>query len=353
MPLSLSKLCKILRKRAYVPHKYYSYEGNCIFIEMISLHEGSGAMIYIPSRFAIPINSDSNVIELEYFDLENEADAYAENPERSPEEQYPEVSVDAPENVSAKDHLTDKYKRNISITSGKRRNTQDIKDIVRQLSRLQLCVEGLPYHVAIIQNGYFGFIREGETDTYCFKDFSNAIGARSLHVVATLPLFFEKGLEMNTEAAQISDGIQKILDKNLDAHANYLETLVKRKGNMLSFTGLIQKKKKDYYELIKKYKALLSQLSLFESGINEELKREDLIIGEGIAKDLERNQLRANVDSRLEHCYILKKAVLDEILQLRKGLENVALLADKVLYDNSVMMDKIFKNFDILISLCK
>lgn len=352
MPLSLSKLCRMIKKKKYAPIRYYSVDGNCVFIHMISLTTGVSAMLYIPSRFEIPIGNDENVTELEYYDMEENPESYENDAVKSPEEQYPEITVRPSENVSAKEHLTDKYKRSITIQSGAKKNLPELKGIVRQLERLQLCVNGLPYHLVIVQDGYLGFIREGETDTYSFKNFSG-LCPRSLSVATTLPEFHEKGLEINDEISQVSKGIRKILDKNLAGHATFLEDLVQRQGNLMAFTALIQKKKQEYYNLIGSYERLLENVIREEDRISTGFRQAELIIGDGIDKQLERSQLKSKIDTRLNDCASLKKSILDQLSHLNHGLEGITLSSDKILYDNSVMMDKIFKNFDKLIGICK
>jgi hypothetical protein len=352
MTLSLKKLCKILKKKNFVPTRYYSSEGNCIFIQMISLITGVSCMLYINSKFEIPIGEDENVTEIEYYDMEDDPESYDQDAVKSPEEQYPEVVVKPSENVSAKEHLTDKYKRSITITSGAKKNLPALKGLVRQLERLQLCVNGLPYHLTIIQDGYLGFIRDGETDTYVFKNMSG-LCPRSLNVATTLPEFYEKGDEINDEISQISKGIRKILDKNLSGHAEYLRDLVQRHGNLNTFTLLVQNRKDQYYQMIEKYEKLLAQLIAQEEKIKQEYQQTELIIGEGIDKDLQRSQLRNQIELRLTDCASLKKAVLDQLSHLNHGLESISMATDRILFDNSVMMDKVFKNFDKLIEICK
>ncbi len=352
MPLSLTKLCKLIKKKKYAPIRYYSADGNCVFIHMISLTSGVSAMLYVPTRFEIPIGKDENVTELEYYDMEENPESYEEDAVKSPEDQYPEITVAPSEKVSAKDHLKDKYKRSITIQSGAKKNLPELKGIVRQLERLQLCVNGLPYHLVIIQNGYLGFIRDGETDTYVFKDMSG-LCPKSLSVATTLPEFHEKGIEINDEISQVSKGIRKILDKNLEGHSSFLEDLVKRQGNLTVFTSLIQKKKNEYHTLIESYESLLDRVTKEEDKISASFRQAELIIGQGIDKQLERTQLKHKIDARLSDCASLKKSILDQLSHLNHGLEGITLSSDKILYDNSVMMDKVFKNFDKLIEICK
>ena len=55
MPLSLNKLASFLLTKDFIPRKFFRYDGNCIFLEIVSLSLGGPSMIYVPSRFTIPV----------------------------------------------------------------------------------------------------------------------------------------------------------------------------------------------------------------------------------------------------------------------------------------------------------
>ena len=156
MPLSLSKLASFLFKKDFIPRKYFRYEGNCIFLEIVSLSSGVTTMLYIPSRFVIPLSPGENVIEVELIDTEDmDPNAYDRNPLANPEETYQPVDViPSNDNGDTEEMLQLKYKKAIELKSGKTRNTVVLKEIIRQLNRLQYCVEGLPYDITIYQNNY-------------------------------------------------------------------------------------------------------------------------------------------------------------------------------------------------------
>jgi len=353
MPLSLNKLASFLLKKDFIPIKYFRYNGNCIFLEIVSLTLGVTSMIYVPSRFIIPISPGENVIELEIVDMDDlSPDEYNKDPMRSPEDIYSSVDL-SPGNGSgnAEELLQLKYKKTIDLKSGK--NTSILKDIVRQLNRLQHCVEGLPYYLVIYQNNYMVYMRDNEADCFIFKD-KNFRNIRSLRVVTPMNLIYERGDLMNSETSQISSGIQKILDKNMVSHAKFLNELISRKGNLLNFASLMNKKKQAYDILLEKYKGLLEKLDTEEKDVKSQQKKfSDLRNDSSFDSELNRGQIRADFERKLQHFLIVKQKIIDNIISIQTASESLSLQADKILYDNSVMMDKIFKNFSMLIDMSK
>ena len=53
----------------------------------------------------------------------------------------------------------------------------------------------------------------------------------------------ERANTMDHETSQVVKGIQKILDKNMRSHAKFLDQLITRKGNLLNFASLMNRKK--------------------------------------------------------------------------------------------------------------
>ncbi len=140
----------------------------------------------------------------------------------------------------------------------------------------------------------------------------------------------------------------------MSGHATYLDTLIKKKGNLLRFAHLMGVKKNEHTMLLDKYKKLLATLDLQEKNLKED-RRKFITQSESgsLDKDLEMNQGKSGFDRKIQHCVATKQKIIDQIINLQTALDTLTLSADKILYDNSVMMDKMFKNFALLIDLSK
>jgi hypothetical protein len=138
------------------------------------------------------------------------------------------------------------------------------------------------------------------------------------------------------------------------SHAKFLDQLISRKGSLLNFANLMKKKKTQYQKLLEKYKGLLATLDAEEKKIKVERKRfSNLSDDKKFDTQLNRSQISSNFDRRITHCLGVKQKIIDKIILIQNASESLTLEADKILYDNSVMIDKIFKNFNTLINLSK
>ena len=353
MPLSLTKLGSLLYEKDFIPLSYMRYESLCVFIEIVSLTSGISAILYIPSRFKIPLSPGENVHEIELIDMEDDPADYFKDPVTAPEETYSAINL-VNDEESAETQLKSGYKKSIKLKSGEKSDVNVLKSIIRQLNRLQYCVDGLPYHLVIYESNYLCFMRDGESDCYVFKEIKSGY-PRSLRVTATLETFHGKGLAMDDEMNQISLGIQKILDKNMSSHARYLDKLVEKKGNLLRFASLMGNKKSSYDSMVLKYRQLLAQLSNTQRKHMIEKKKFCELDGRSntFDKDLQRSQIKSDFDRKIQYCVNVKRKILDEIIKLQSASDALSLSADKILYDNSVMMDKMFKNFASLIEISR
>ena len=90
------------------------------------------------------------------------------------------------------------------------------------------------------------------------------------------------------------------------SHAKFLDQLIRRKGNLLNFAGLMNRKKIEYDTLIKKYRMLLQKLDFQEKGLKLEKKKFSDLNDSSFASDLNRNQSRANFDRKIQHCLSVK-----------------------------------------------
>lgn len=346
--LSLPKLCDLFEKKGFIPTRYYSYQDTCIFIEIVSLSRGTVVMIYIPSRFEIPISSGKDVEELELIDEEQDPNEYA--PTDNSETSYPNIDLKAVDGAEASNFLMQKYKKQIQIRSGAKKKKETLRDVIRQLQRLHNCVKDLPYYIAILDDGYLGFIRDGEADCYYSKNYET--NTRRLRVVATLPTFYEKSFILAEEASQIYSGIDNILNDNMSSHATFLEDIISRKGNMMNFCTHITSKKSQYKQLISQYENMLQQLEIKHNELSKKLQSINLPSG-GLEGELLYAQNKNTITQSIKDCVEVKKTLISQILKLRITLDNISLITDKVMFENSIMMDKMVTNFDALIHIAE
>jgi len=99
MPLSLNKLGQILYEKSFIPKRYF------LFIEIVSLTSGVSSMLYIPSRFSMPVGAGTNIIDIDLIDFDANADDYSQDPMKNPDDAYNTIDLQADEFTDAAEQL--------------------------------------------------------------------------------------------------------------------------------------------------------------------------------------------------------------------------------------------------------
>lgn len=350
--LSLSKLVGLVTQRGFAPTKYIKYKGLCIFIEIVSLASGSVGYIYIPSRFDFPIGEGEDVLEVDLVDPNADPDEYTNDPELA-KKIFAGIDITSVnDNQNQSQQLKERYRKQIHLRTGASGCPETLKDIIRQQDRLHYCMEDLPYHLVVAQDAYICFMRGGEADCYIIKNHRGTL-PRVLRVTAELPVFHKRASTLDGEMSQIYAQIGGILDSNLSKHARYMDTLSKKKDNMHDFSNLIQGKKNRLHALMRKYELLLVELDQREKSLQRSLEMNGSTQDGRLAGDLTYARNKATLERQIAECLTVKKDVISNLLSLKGDLDQISLSADKVMFDNSVMMSKVFENFDKLVEICK
>ena len=60
------------------------------------------------------------------------------------------------------------------------------------------------------------------------------------------------------------------------------------------------------------------------------------------------SQQKRSIIDEIKKNYSLKDEIIDNILNVQNQEEHISLIIDKILFDNTVMLDRIFKNLNDL-----
>lgn len=357
MPLSVFKLEKLLSLKGFIPTKYYSMDNMIIYIEIVSISDADTFLMYIPSKYNISIEKGSNVFKLKYIDIEssdNPADEFAGEPDDIDlEKKYEEVNIDISPQRKGEDtiesHLEDNYKRDITLKDVSTDDAREIKDIYRQLKRLRLCVQSVKYKIAIIYKKYMCTIkRDDSLECYSIKHYPSR-NKRKLYITVDLELFYEKMDCLGTNMKTIKRELYHILDKNQLSHTRTLKKLLEEKSEIMKFSDIAYNKKQDYDKYIKELDILLETLNFSEKEklreINtlEEHQNESCV--KGLHEDIKKSKLISKLNDDINQITKIRQDVVKNIFDLNENKENTMLIVDKIMFDNTVMLEKVLRNF--------
>lgn len=361
MPLSLNKLEKLLSTKGFIIKKYFIIHGLCVYIEILSIINADFFMLYIPSKYEIKVENNENTYNVEYIELNengNIPEDYAgETDNFDLEKNYDEIDIDFSKNEKndLAEHLEENYNHPVCLKDMNKDDKKNLQDVFRQLRRFKFCVQSIKYKLAIIFKNYLCCIRRDDSlECFSIKNYSTKENKR-LMISMDLETFYTKLDTIAIDIKTVKNGIYKVLDKNQIKHSRNLTHMFEQNNNIISYSNTIYIKKEKYVEYILKLENMLEKLTISQKKVIEKL----MILNEkysvpsliGLHNDIERTHMTSKYESELDHINNVKEEILHTIITIKTKQENLMLKVDKILFDNSVMLDAIVQNMTSLQNL--
>ena len=361
MPLSLSKLEKLLSLKGFVPNKYFIMHGSCVYIEIVSISNADIFLLYIPSKYTFRVKSPNGVYKIKYMDIKNDrdntADDYAGDPDEDDlENKYEEIEVNVSPMIKDKNiesHLEERYNRKISLKDVSREDTKELKNILRQLRRFRFCVQTVKYKIAIIYKNYLCSIkRDNELECYSIKRYPSQ-NTRKLYVTVDLELFYNKMDSLMLNMRTIRKGLYHILDKNQFNHTRTLKRLLEEKSDIIKFSDRAYRKKQEYEKYLKDLQTMLESVNESEKKLVTQLyEAEERHGAPGLQNDINKTHQTDSINAEIEKISQVKQDIVKNIFKIQNKKENTILFIDKIMFDNTVMLECILRNFADLGKIC-
>ncbi len=155
----------------------------------------------------------------------------------------------------------------------------------------------------------------------------------------------------------ILKGIYNILDKNHIAHTRMLKKLLEEKSDIMGFSEDLYDKKIKYEKYIKESNEMLEVVTTSEKTTIEQLyeiseKYNNTGI-KGLYNDIEKSHIIDKMNTDLSNIKKIKEDVVKTLIELKTKRDDTMLTVDKIMFDNSVMLDAIFRNFILLREISK
>jgi hypothetical protein len=366
MPLSIEKLEQLLADKGLLIKRYFRLGRQCAFIEVIYVKTADTFMVSIPAKykFVIDTNSNKQVYKLKPIELDKrDVNDYARSPDRIEiQQQYPGIDMPEEEELeigdeNVTDKLIDAYRRPITLRDLRIGDAIDLKDVFRQLARLKYCVQAIRYKLVIIYKSYLCVL--GADDSIgCFyiRDFPK-IDQRRLLIAADLELLYKKIETIFQDIRQVREGIYRVLNTNQNSHTRNLQKLLERRAEVALSSQKVHQKKETFKAYIQNFEKLLdstlrSELATLEKLYNlEDGANEAGASMKGVFQDIDKSHQKKRIEDELNRVEKIKEEIVTNIMSLKDKNEHVALTVDKILFDNIVMLDNIYKNFELLSQL--
>lgn len=364
MPLSISKLEKMLASKGFIPSKYFVMHSICVYIEVVSLTDADTFLLYIPSKYKFVARKGSNVFKIKYLDIENKNDNTADDfagvqDEHTIENKYGEIDVGLSPSTNSHNiapYLEENYKRFIKLKDVSDDDIKELQNIFRQLKRLRFCVQNVKYKIAILYKNFLCSIKRDDTiECYVIGKF-NSKNLKKLYVTVDLELLYEKMDSLMLNMETIRKGLYHILDKNHFTHTRTLQKLLEEKGDITQFSNNAYAKKIEYEKYLDESNNMLTAITLSEQSklkqiyeLNDKYNDNGL---KGLHNDIDRTHQVSKLEDELKDIQKIKEDIVKTIFDLKAKRENTMLTVDKIMFDNTVMLECILRNFTQLGKIC-
>ena len=361
MPLSILKLEKLLSSKGFIPSRYFVMNSTVVYMEILSVKDAETFLLYIPSKYKFIVQKSNNVYKLKYVDIDesdNTADDYAGKPDdHEVENKYGDIDAGISPTLKGDniaDHLEESYKRDINLKDVSSTDSKQIKDICRQLKRFRFCVQNVKYKIAIMYKNFLCTIkRDDSIECYGIKRY-NGTDSQKLYVTADLELLYEKMASLMVNMKTIRKELYHILDRNQFTHARTLQKLIDGKTTIKTFSNTASNKKIEYEKLIEDSYNMLETINKAEKSkieyiyeINKKYQSSN-----NLSTDIERSHVVSSLEEELKEIQKIKENLVKTIFDLKTKRETTMLLVDRIMFDNSVMIDCVLRNFEKLDTLC-
>ena len=121
--------------------------------------------------------------------------------------------------------------------------------------------------------------------------------------------------------------------------------LLEQKKDIISYTIKNHEKINNYSNLLLDLKNMFVKILEKENTLSQEYyKIEDITSMRDIDKSLKRNYLQ----KQIEELTNTKNDIVKNLSDIKEKKENTIINIDNIMFDNTVMLDRVIKNFDII-----
>lgn len=358
--LSFKKLEKLISQHGYIIREIFSIGGQCVYISVVSIKTSEFFLVYIPSKYNIPIDTKYKSYKLKEINVsslsvKSEVDCAGDHDELSVQLKYMELE-DTNRKGKLSDHLDKKYDFPLEIKKSHTSDNAQVKDLFRQISRLKYCVSGIKIKIAISYRDYITVVkRDNSLVCYGIKDYDVLDNMRRLLAVVDLENFCSRTIQ--TDIVFVREGIHRILNKNQLENIVLISSLLSGKNDFEKFLVTVQTKISDFKSYLKKFNNVLVSINEKEKDIIKKLddfkvKRQTTGL-QGVHLDMQTLNQISLLESELKGILDAKQETMRHIEDINTQNNDFLLFIDKILYDNVIMTDAIMNNFKLVMNYIK
>jgi hypothetical protein len=321
MSTSIEKVESLLNDKNITPMDYYKIKNRCAFMKCLNTKTCSTFILEIPLEYKLRlVNEDKNVFKIKLVNLDEENDNVLKEYTKEMDdldviegydEKITNLNYNDFDNINITEQMNKNYNYNIQLPSITTDDVQELKDIRRQLNRLRLCIKQNKYSICITYKNFLCLLKpNSKIDTFKLEGtlFSDK---RQMSIVCNIENLYLNISQVEFDIERMQTSIKHILDLNLEKNINHVKTIMDTHTNIMKRVVDIPNLKQKYNTLYSKYTRIYKTNNL---------------------KDETQN-------------------VVDKVQLLNEKTDNIALSADKIMFDNMILYNTIVKNYELLLEV--
>lgn len=339
MSIDAKKLKKMLSRNDILPLEYFCFKGEnkCAMVKCFLFTVSQMFLIYIPSKFRFSVSDQSNVFELE--DLEEDAteeDDYAKRDDQS----YAADQKLQEEKQSRYELLHQKYTFPVTLEGTEEPTVRKLK---RQLNRLNAPLSKTNYDLALQQDRFF-YVSFGDDNIGAYYIRGYTIPremTRSFLFVTSITDIIDKIEEVNSEVGVLSEKfvsmVLRLTENNMTEMSSEVENvssvITRLRGRRDEF-GRTLREASEWFDRIKKEEQVLTD-RYGEETMKAKTPQDRVKIGESIQREI-------------DGLFTKKNDMIKKNMGTLYRYQKIVLFMEETSFDNSVMIDRVKKNFQML-----
>jgi DNA-binding phage protein len=362
MSFSVSKLEKFLTSKNLIPVGYFIMYNTCMYVDVISTTTADNFLLYIPSKYEFEMKpTRPNIYDMKYLEFdgsaeENVADEYAGKVDDAYiEDRYTEVDpankLEFKDDFSTK--LEDNYNKPITLKDVPIEDSKEIKDLLRQVKRVGFCLKNIEYKAIIIYKNYMCSIkRDDSIECYILKKY-NSKKTKTLYVTTDLEVLYKDSESIASNVKTVRKELYRVLDKNHNNNMKTLQKIMDMRNEISLLSENAFNKKMEYEKMLKDSYKMFDNIKTSENEIYEKIlalkdKYDNDPKLRNLNGDIERSHIISKLKTELTETKKIKEDVIKAIFELRLKRDHAVLEVDKIMFDNTVMIECVMKNLSQL-----
>jgi hypothetical protein len=171
-------------------------------------------------------------------------------------------------------------------------------------------------------------------------------------VVADLETFYDKNEKLIDDIHIVRDSIYRVLERNQGSHGRTMQRMIENKKDIAVLPTRMEVKKLKYDTMLNQLQLMLDSLNESQNKLIEESKLLEDKNGVDLQGDINRVHQKTKLEAEIHKINDIKGEITKTMVAIRDKRENSILNIDKIMFDNTVMFDRMVKNFARLKDFC-